>query len=40
MISLAFLGDGKLIAHNAPFDFGFLNAELTRLGRSLSWRSE
>jgi DNA polymerase-3 subunit epsilon len=32
---LAFLGDSKLIAHNAPFDFGFLNAELVRLGRSL-----
>ena len=30
---LAFFEDGKLIAHNAPFDFGFLNAELGRLGR-------
>jgi DNA polymerase-3 subunit epsilon len=29
---LAFLGDGKLVAHNAPFDFGFLNAEFSRLG--------
>jgi DNA polymerase-3 subunit epsilon len=29
---VAFLGDGKLIAHNAPFDFGFLNAEFGRLG--------
>lgn len=29
---LAFIGDAKLIAHNAPFDFGFLNAELARLG--------
>jgi len=29
---LAFFGDGKLIAHNAPFDFGFLNAELALLG--------
>jgi DNA polymerase III subunit epsilon len=28
---LAFLGDDKLIAHNAPFDFGFLNAEFARL---------
>lgn len=28
---LAFLGDGKLIAHNAPFDFGFMNAEFARL---------
>jgi DNA polymerase-3 subunit epsilon len=27
-----FLGDGKLVAHNAPFDFGFLNAEFSRLG--------
>jgi DNA polymerase-3 subunit epsilon len=27
-----FLADGKLIAHNAPFDFGFLNAEFARLG--------
>lgn len=30
---LAFLGDGKLVAHNAPFDFGFLNAEFSRLGQ-------
>ena len=30
---LAFLGDGKLIAHNAPFDFGFLDAEFARIGR-------
>lgn len=29
---LAFFGEGKLIAHNAPFDFGFLNAEFARLG--------
>ena len=28
---LAFFGDARLIAHNAPFDFGFLNAELARL---------
>ena len=28
---LAFFGEGHLIAHNAPFDFGFLNAELERL---------
>jgi DNA polymerase-3 subunit epsilon len=27
-----FLADGKLIAHNAPFDFSFLNAEFERLG--------
>lgn len=30
---LAFLGDdAPLIAHNASFDFGFVNAELARLG--------
>ena len=29
---LAFFGDGKLIAHNAPFDFAFLDAEFVRLG--------
>jgi DNA polymerase-3 subunit epsilon len=28
---LAFIGDSPLVAHNAPFDFGFLNAELQRL---------
>ncbi len=28
---LAFIGDFPLVAHNAPFDFGFLNAELRRL---------
>jgi DNA polymerase-3 subunit epsilon len=27
-----FFADSKLIAHNAPFDFGFLNAEFLRLG--------
>lgn len=31
---LAFVGDAKLIIHNAPFDIGFLNAELERVGRS------
>lgn len=30
---LAFLGDSPVIAHNAPFDFGFLDAELLRCGR-------
>ncbi len=28
---VAFLGEGMLIAHNAPFDFGFLDAEFVRL---------
>ncbi|QEE41325.1 MULTISPECIES: DNA polymerase III subunit epsilon [unclassified Methylobacterium] len=28
---LAFIGDGTLIIHNAPFDVGFLNAEYARL---------
>lgn len=30
---LAFIGDSPLIAHNAGFDFGFLNAELQNCGR-------
>lgn len=29
---LAFLADSPLVAHNAGFDFGFLNAELTMIG--------
>ena len=28
---LAFLGDDPIVAHNAPFDLAFLNAELARL---------
>jgi DNA polymerase-3 subunit epsilon len=32
---LAFIGDAPLIAHNAMFDFGFLNAELDRCKRAL-----
>jgi len=28
---LEFFGDAPLVAHNAPFDFGFLDAELARL---------
>jgi DNA polymerase-3 subunit epsilon len=27
---LAFMGGAKLVAHNAPFDLGFLNTELSR----------
>ncbi|TCZ55237.1 DNA polymerase III subunit epsilon [Roseicella aquatilis] len=30
---LAFLGEDQIVAHNAPFDFGFLDAELVRAGR-------
>ncbi|SNS91022.1 DNA polymerase III subunit epsilon [Sphingopyxis indica] len=30
---LEFLGDAPMVAHNAAFDFGFVNAELVRAGR-------
>ncbi|PHS78968.1 MAG: DNA polymerase III subunit epsilon [Rhodospirillaceae bacterium] len=30
---LDFIGDSPLVIHNAQFDIGFLNAELTRLGK-------
>ena len=32
---LDFLGDSPMVAHNASFDFGFLNGELTRCGRPI-----
>ena len=32
---VAFIGDAPLIAHNAMFDLGFLNAELERAGKGL-----
>jgi DNA polymerase-3 subunit epsilon len=31
---LEFFGDSKLVAHNAAFDFAFLDAELARIGRA------
>lgn len=30
---IEFLGEAPLVAHNAAFDFGFVNAELARAGR-------
>jgi DNA polymerase-3 subunit epsilon len=30
---IAFIGDDPLVIHNAPFDMGFLNAELVRIGK-------
>ncbi len=32
---IEFLGDAPLVAHNAGFDFSFLNGELTRCGRQI-----
>lgn len=32
---LAFIGDSQMVAHNARFDFGFLNAELQRCGKAM-----
>ena len=32
---LEFIGDAPLVAHNAAFDFGFLNAEMERCGRPI-----
>ncbi|MEE4637188.1 MAG: DNA polymerase III subunit epsilon [Wenzhouxiangella sp.] len=37
---LAFIRDAELIIHNAPFDVGFLNAELARLGADEAVRIE
>ncbi|WP_431267449.1 DNA polymerase III subunit epsilon [Dankookia sp. P2] len=31
---LGFLGGDQIVAHNAPFDFGFLDAELVKAGRA------
>jgi DNA polymerase-3 subunit epsilon len=31
---VAFIGEADLVAHNAPFDRGFLNAELERVGHA------
>lgn len=33
---LTFVRDGQLIIHNAPFDIGFLNYELTLLGHAIT----
>jgi DNA polymerase-3 subunit epsilon len=33
-----FLGDASLVAHNAMFDLGFLNAEMERCGKALFGR--
>src|ERR1700757_455751 len=30
---LEFFGDAPLVAHNAPFDFGFIDNELIRIGK-------
>jgi DNA polymerase-3 subunit epsilon len=31
---VAFIGEATLVAHNIPFDIGFINSELVRAGRS------
>ena len=35
---IEFIGDAPLVAHNAPFDLGFLNAELERCNKMLLTR--
>ena len=35
---IAFLGEARLVIHNAGFDLGFLNAELERAGRQVLTR--
>lgn len=30
---IAFIADSPLVAHNAPFDMGFINSELERIGK-------
>ncbi|MEE2526634.1 DNA polymerase III subunit epsilon [Hyphobacterium sp. HN65] len=32
---LEFVGDARVVAHNAPFDRGFINMELTRIGKPI-----
>ncbi|NRG16817.1 DNA polymerase III subunit epsilon [Rhizobiales bacterium] len=32
---LAFVGDGRLVIHNATFDMGFINMELERIGKPI-----
>ena len=34
---LNFVGDSPMVIHNAPFDMGFVNAELARLARAPQW---
>lgn len=35
-----FIGDRPIVAHNAPFDMGFLGAEMRRIGRQLSSKQQ